>query len=174
MTLKCVKFILVLSPCYISLDGQLSFHPENVLFTHVFMLANTILLILLLRCFLRSTASTCDVILRICKIQTSSDCFMFALQLHTGQAFMHILPGLPFNMEYFLIFIRFLPPPRNNVTMFLCQKMFLPIVHSHLTSYLVHFTTLYFQSCEHFHLDQIFQNHYKKQYMYCFLSRCGI
>ncbi len=36
----------ILSPCYISLDGQLSFHPGNVLFAHVFMLVNKILLLL--------------------------------------------------------------------------------------------------------------------------------
>ncbi len=40
-------YILVLSPCYISLDGQLSFHPDNVLFAHVFMLFYKILLLLL-------------------------------------------------------------------------------------------------------------------------------
>ncbi len=38
----------VLSNGYISLDvdGQLSFHPQNVLFAHVFMLVNKILLLL--------------------------------------------------------------------------------------------------------------------------------
>ncbi len=53
--------------------------------------------------------------------------------------------GLTLNIEYFSFpnFMRF-SPPKNSVTVFLSQKIFLPSVHGHLTSYLVRFVSCIF------------------------------